>query len=82
MHDVVTYNVEVLIRQLQQPHHIIAVASKILESVFAVCWSCQLVGVFPWLVCRSEGNDVQSVAVLDGERQDVSVGSQLLSPSA
>jgi hypothetical protein len=73
----VTYNVEVLIRQLQQAHHIIAVASEVLESVLAVCWSRQLVRVLPRLVCRPKGNDVESFAVLDWECQDVSVGSQL-----
>jgi hypothetical protein len=82
VHEAVTYNVEVLIRQLQQTHHIIAVARKVFESVFAVCRSCQLVGVFPWLVCRSEGNDVESFAMFDGECQDVPAGSQLPSLSA
>jgi hypothetical protein len=82
VHDAVTYNVKILIRQLQQAHHIVAIARKVFESVFAVCRSCQLVGVFPWLVCCSEGNDVESFAMLDGKCQDVSVRSQLPSLSA
>jgi len=80
--ETVTYNVQILIRQLQQAHHIIAIACKILESVFAVRRSCQFVGILPWLICRSEGDDVESLAVLDGECQDVSVGSQLALLSA
>ena len=75
-----TYNVEVLVRQLQQTHHIVAVSRKVPESVFTVCRSRQLVGVFPGFVCCSKGNDVEGFTMLDGECQDVSIGTQLSLP--
>lgn len=42
-----TYHIQVLICQLKETHHVVAVSSKVFQSIFPVRGSCELVCVFP-----------------------------------
>lgn len=96
---VYTHHIQVLVRQFQQAHHVVAVAGEVFQSIFSMCRGGQLVWIHPSadraslsvhlplyaclvhgilrFVRRSESNDIQSLTMIDGKCQDVSVGAHL-----
>lgn len=66
-------HVQVLVRQLQEADHVVPVAPEVTQGVLPLRRPRQLLVVGPVVRRRAEGHDVELLAAVDGEGEDVAV---------